>query len=583
MPSTITAATPKKQGGRRKRKKDVYVPPIETRCPNGFAFWPDTASAVEPPALRPASYPAHGYTFPSSRCSDVTSQYTRGCTYCRSNVSAIQNELNRFGNSTLSALLYDTEQAMGRRMTYTEAYDLYYEASGNGVRNVLERYPDPATRSAMIQAKKHETKKLAWEKASEQRERQAKAIAEQAKLVRGKEKALQVANQAKRLASLEKALTSPPKGNGAAVLIVPPVHVGPPRPPANQYGELPCGHSAVVSSLRPLCFCHDPQHPDNPRRRSRPSECPVSPNHGIPFVLDKKTPGNDRLVGVEVEYNNPALLERWVNRWHGAIHTDGSCGYEAVTTPIAGGHINACLAELCTDLKNQNTKADKRCGIHVHVDANDMTWDCMRRLIATYAKVEPILYILAGQERMQGNYCRPCGKEYSGALKQEDWKDAVLGVALAAARNGIRPSELAKQRPGKKGGDRYRGLNIMPWIAGRRVSAPDTTVEFRMHRNTLDGARIAGWARLLAAMVEWAVSASDKEVKNLPKSGLRAIVQVIAPDESKWVLSRVKAWRSVTTYAKDGRSNEAGLTLAARRIGVKGGWHCKTGEEGEEE
>ncbi len=301
-------------------------------------------------------------------------------------------------------------------------------------------------------------------------------------------------------------------------------------------------------------------------------------SHGGPF-LAKKTDKNKRLVGIEVEHNARTDLTEWVLKWRGSIHEDGSCGWEAVTTPIAGSHIDHCISDLCEALKG--VSADDKCGVHVHVDARDVRWVDMFRLLRVYAFCEPVLYMLAGQHRMNNTYARPMGVPIEKALNNPDPKDAVVsfitngqystGVAGTAGRAAM------KARIHKKDNGRYRGLNIMPWLAGRRVKAPDTTVEFRMHCNSLDPKRIAGWAHLCAALVEWCTKASDNDVESLPGSALRALVTVIAPECGPWIMKWVAEWRRVTTASKLPTYDASGGQLADRRIKLKGGVYACVG------
>lgn len=329
--------------------------------------------------------------------------------------------------------------------------------------------------------------------------------------------------------------------------------VEPPAEPAsvhtvNRRGGLSCGCLEYES-----CDC---RHHSN--------------EHGRPFLSKPATGLNCRLIGVEVEVNSRPSLATWVNKWRGAIHEDGSCGWEAVTTPISGNHIAPCLRELTGALRSEGNSADERCGVHVHVDARDIRWADMYRLMAVYAKVEPILYLLAGQQRLQQHYCRPCGPLFLRALAQEDRKSAIIAAATLSDEESDGRRE-AKNRIGKKHGGRYRGLNIIPWLAGRRVNAPDTTVEFRMHRNTLSGERLAGWARLCARLVEWCANATDAEAANLPKSALRALCVVIAPELAPWILRRVSEWRKVTSHDRYNDSDAVGRMPSPRRITMKGG------------
>ncbi len=302
------------------------------------------------------------------------------------------------------------------------------------------------------------------------------------------------------------------------------------------------------------------------------------------------------MVGVEWEFNDMINLSAWKTKWRGGIHTDGSCGYEAVTPPIAGDHIAACLTDLGQRLEADGS-CDNRCGIHVHVDAKDLKWADMYRLLWVYGKIEPILYLLAGQERSKGHYCKPVGKDYLKSLSEFDRKTAVLEIAIGSediCGRGLK-QYMRSRILEKKGAGRYRGLNIIPWIVGRAYPQKvqtvnpetgkkstafrpnsDTTVEFRMHKNTKKSTRVIGWAQLCARLVEWCANATDKEAQDLPKSALRALCQIIAPDLAPWILSRVKEWRRSTPTAKDYRSKRS--RPIPRRISItENGYQLKVG------
>ncbi len=226
---------------------------------------------------------------------------------------------------------------------------------------------------------------------------------------------------------------------------------------------------------------------------------------------------------------------------------------------------------LAAVMREKRVTADGRCGVHVHVDACDVKWVAMRRLIRLYAKVEPILYMLGGQQRIGGTYCHHAGGRLLTAANADDYKSAIMAAVygLGTPQAG---RERQKERPGKKDGGRYKGLNIIPWLVGRRKHAPDTTVEFRMHRNCLNAGQLSNWAKLCASLVEWSVNASDRDVDALPRSALRTLCQVIAPGQAKWILRLVKDWRHATTADNTGMvTTVAGTELPYRRISVKGG------------
>lgn len=352
-----------------------------------------------------------------------------------------------------------------------------------------------------------------------------------------------------------------------------------------------------------------------------------------------------RTVGVEWEFNsssNDTGLNLWREKWKGQLATDGSCGREAVTPPLAGDHVVNCLTDLGQAFITGKAEIDGRCGIHVHVDASDLMWRDMFRLLRTYAHVEPILYILGGEHRTQNRYCIPCGETYLAAMNKplpsmeatkqkikahqlnvetwiqeiavidaqrlqvqesKDWKvykdlgpeygnlgikkallhtkllqeqsviltlqasmkqdpdklqvdsmkEGILEVAFNRRGGDARKHQQAG--PGKKDGARYKGLNLCPWLAGRKIKAKDTTLEFRLHRDVKgpDADRVIQWTKICARLVDWSTKASDNDVKQLPKSALRSLCEVIAPECDKWILERFKAWRFGSSFAKGTR------------------------------
>ncbi len=299
---------------------------------------------------------------------------------------------------------------------------------------------------------------------------------------------------------------------------------------------------------------------------------------GKVFLADKKSDRkkflSKRLAGVEWEFNTSRSkrpLNKWVKEWYGEIHHDGSCGDEAVTAPIAGDYIEKCVSALGEAFKQGSVVADNRCSIHVHVDAKDIYWIDMYRLLTLYSKLEPILYLIAGQDRLANQYCKPCGVDYLNALNRRDSKEAIMRVAFGLNDDNYGSArETQRGKPGKKANGRYKGLNICPWLAGRtkavngsRAMVPDTTIEFRIHKNTLDPIRVSSWAKLCVHLIDWVAMHTDDDLKKLPSSPLRILCENVAPDLSKWILSSVKEWRK--EYKKTNKGT------ARRKIICSGG------------
>lgn len=296
-----------------------------------------------------------------------------------------------------------------------------------------------------------------------------------------------------------------------------------------------------------------------------------------------------RMAGAEVEYNSCSdfdYIRDWARSWGASVHEDGSCGWEAVTSPAAGDHMVRQARELVRAMKDAECNVGSNCGLHVHVDASDLQWADIERLCAIWARVEPVMFLMGGQQRVTSEWCAPMGKLFADALRPRGVVTEGRGVVKATRGRLLRaifgqykgrlddsfeaPQARKKMQDGvdKKDGARYAALNLMPWLAGRVQKAemragyrdgrytyvkegkdkhqrrPDCTVEFRLHRNleTLDSDRLVGWMKVLCRIVDFAAKASDAEVAALPKSAMRALA-IIAPDCKAWCLERLKAWK----------------------------------------
>lgn len=183
----------------------------------------------------------------------------------------------------------------------------------------------------------------------------------------------------------------------------------------------------------------------------------------------------------------------------------------------------------------------------------------MYRFLAVWSRIEGLMYVLGGQHRATNTYCEPCGDNYKKALASNDPKNAILSLAYGcrettevAIKGEYVQVPAGKQynrnHPTKKPGGRYKSVNIAPWVFGRRLAKhrkPDTTIEFRLHRNGDGAERVIGWTHLCVAIVDWCAKASEAEVAKLPKNALRALCR-IAPGSQAWILQRVREWRTVT-------------------------------------
>lgn len=233
----------------------------------------------------------------------------------------------------------------------------------------------------------------------------------------------------------------------------------------------------------------------------------------------------DRLVGVEWEYNHDDFRMRELARKHGGdVHRDGSCGYEYVTKPLTVDQLKPILsnvANLLSTYVRRELNINSNCSVHVHVDARDITWKKMAVLLRLYSRVENALYWIGGHDRRSNRYCRPCKLRCNKIYND---KDAIIRHVYS--NQAYTPKQMYKSNTDKKQGNRYFGMNILPWVTGRKNRRKDTTVEFRIHEATADANRVLEWCRICRDIVDYANSHSLTDLKKLSKNPYIAIRQI---------------------------------------------------------
>lgn len=248
----------------------------------------------------------------------------------------------------------------------------------------------------------------------------------------------------------------------------------------------------------------------------------TSPEHRQHF-------NSPRLAGVEWEFNHAmtySSIEAWCAKWRGVKKSDGSCGLEMMTAPMAGDHISKCLQELGSAFQQDKASVDKRCGLHVHVNCIDYAWEDIYRLMWIYSKLEDVLFQLGGAWRKTCHYSPPIGARYRTAVGRRFEPNAA---------------DLSHPTPQtvQPWAARY-ALNISPWMyAKQNNSTIKTTVEFRMHENTNDAERVIGWTQLMVEIIDWVKKSNDLQASQLPKNPVRALCKM-APQSRKWIIKQLR-------------------------------------------
>jgi len=172
-------------------------------------------------------------------------------------------------------------------------------------------------------------------------------------------------------------------------------------------------------------------------------------------------------IAMNVESYNHAVRESW------KIVSDASCGSELVSPPMSGqvGHDQIKVA--CRALSASNARVDRRCGLHVHIEARDLDANAARRVVRNYTANQALIDSLLAPSRRNNRFALP-------------WND----FELRQIENCATIQDVARAQSG-----RYKTVNF--------ASFPRYgTIEFRQHQGTQNAEKISNWVKLLDALID---------------------------------------------------------------------------------
>lgn len=166
---------------------------------------------------------------------------------------------------------------------------------------------------------------------------------------------------------------------------------------------------------------------------------------------------------------------------HWKLITDSSCGYELVS-PILKGRDGLRQLKLATEaLKEAGAKVDKRCGLHIHHDINDMDARQIANIYALYIKLEKTIdgFMPISRRANNNTFCRSIYNHYNN---QQQLLNKLKEVNTITDIQSLFTT-------------RYLKLNIQSYIKYG-------TLEFRQHSGTIEYDKMYNWILLSQQMVE---------------------------------------------------------------------------------
>lgn len=165
-------------------------------------------------------------------------------------------------------------------------------------------------------------------------------------------------------------------------------------------------------------------------------------------------------------------------RPHWKIVTDSSCGYELVSPPLENCEASfEQVRKACKALHAANARVDMRCGLHIHIEAPQLSADEARAIVASYSKNQNVINSFLARSRRASSFAT-------------SWNSNEL-VAIQRAQSVAEIAAINSRLNGHRA--RYKAVSVQPF-------SRYGTIEFRQHQGTNNADKISNWVAFCVAM-----------------------------------------------------------------------------------
>lgn len=207
-------------------------------------------------------------------------------------------------------------------------------------------------------------------------------------------------------------------------------------------------------------------------------------------MLGLRKAANCAEIGIEIEMEGPGVSEVSVrNKW--SAKTDGSLRGESVEwvmpRPVGRNTVHERLSALTKAAKicGARFQPSDRCGVHVHVNVQELTLDEVFKFITTYFILEPVLIRWCGEDREGNLFC----------LRGSDAEYLIRQLARVKEKHVTLIEIMSDEL-------RYAALNV--------TSLPKYgSLEFRAMQTPEDLMVIETWVKVLLAIKDWSIHQPD--------------------------------------------------------------------------
>ena len=236
---------------------------------------------------------------------------------------------------------------------------------------------------------------------------------------------------------------------------------------------------------------------------------PIAPSLGITRL-------DGPLVGIELEYEqckaghlSADLYRKW---WTLDIdHSLRNGGIEFISKPLKPSQLMPATLCVTKVLGEAGGVINKRCGVHVHLNVSDLTFEQLWNITTYYTLIEAMVFKEFADGREENHFCVPT---YANSVLQRQFYDDAISLHRGIQKRTKRPG------PSALGGSVIAPKQLLPLriLATPKYAAMNVnslpkfgTLEFRQMRGSRDMLKVRKWARFLLNLREVALTYDNAE------------------------------------------------------------------------
>lgn len=199
---------------------------------------------------------------------------------------------------------------------------------------------------------------------------------------------------------------------------------------------------------------------------------------------------------------------------------DGSLDYgrEFLTLPANGDKLFNNIDKVADYIRRNKYKIKPNCGVHIHIDARDLTSEQLEKVFWVYRRFQERLFEMMPPSRQNNTYCH----------KLDNW--TVFDRAKYEKFNNFWYKTTRSTNEIDREVHRYAFANFSSYYMHRRVGGK--TIEIRLHSGTTDTKKLINWARINLKLFEWAINTRWGRIYSIDNK-LKTFLNILEDDDLK--------------------------------------------------